>query len=145
MRSRTCFRRCREFQVPFSCFAPPNSFSVDPRASGPIFIFCAPGHVFGDSEFVGSRFHVFHSRKCFRWCEGRRVSFSCFALLDTFSAIPRASSPVFMFCTLGPIFGGTEGDGSRFHILHNRTRFGGTEGVGSRFYILRSLARFRRY
>jgi hypothetical protein len=88
LRSRTRFRRYRELRVPFSCFALPDSFSIIPRVSAPVFMFCGPGLIFGGSEGVGSRF----SR-----CQGRWVPFSCFALLDSFSAVPRASAPVFMF------------------------------------------------
>jgi hypothetical protein len=60
-------------------------------------MFCAPGVVFGGNKGVG-------------------VPFSCFALPDSFSAVPRASGPVFMFCVPGLIFGGTEGVGSRFDV-----------------------------
>jgi hypothetical protein len=191
--SRTRFRRCRGRRVPFSCFALPNSFSavlrasgpvfmfctpdsfsVVPWASGPVFKFCAPGLFFGCTEGVKSRFYVFRSRRCFRRYRGCRVPFSCFALLDSFSTIPRASGPVLLFCVPRLIFGGTEGVESRFHVLRSRTRFqryrghwvpfscfalsdsfsavprasrsvfkfsatghvfGGTEGIGSRFHV----------
>jgi hypothetical protein len=63
------------------------------------------------------------ARTFFRRSRGCRVSFSCFAFPDTFSAIPRASGPVLMFCAPGLIFDGTEGVGSRVHILRSRTRF----------------------
>jgi hypothetical protein len=43
--------------------------------------------------------------------------------------VPRASGPVFMFCALVIIFGGTESVGSRFQVLRARNRFGGTDGV----------------
>jgi hypothetical protein len=112
--SRTRFRRYREFRVPFSCFALPDSFSAVPRASGLIFMFCAPGLIFG--EIKGDR-------SCFGWYLGRRVPFSCFALPDSFSAVPRASAPVFLFCAPEHVFGGAEGVGSRFHVLRSRTRF----------------------
>jgi hypothetical protein len=75
--------------------------------SGAVLMFCAPGHVFGDTEGVGSRFHVLRSRTHFRRYRGHRVPFSCFAHPYSFSAIPRASGPVFMFCALGLIFGAT--------------------------------------
>jgi hypothetical protein len=122
-RSQTSFRRCRVRVVPFSCFARPNSFSTVPRTPDPIFMFSAPGHVFGVAEGVRSYFHVLRSRACF-WRGGRRrVPFSCFALPDKFSAVPRASGPIFMFFTLGLVLGVTEGVDSRFHVLHSRTRF----------------------
>jgi hypothetical protein len=65
-RSRTCFRRNRGRRVPFSSFALPYSFSKVPRASGAVFTFCAPGLIFGGTEGVGSRFHVFCSWTLFR-------------------------------------------------------------------------------
>jgi hypothetical protein len=85
-------------------FARLYSFSAVMRASGPVFMFCAPGLVFGGNEVVVSRFHVLRVR-------------------THFSAVPRASGPVFMFCAPGLIFGGTEGVGSRFHVLRAWTRF----------------------
>jgi hypothetical protein len=55
--------------------------------------------------------------------EGVRSSFSCAVLSDSFSAVPRALSPVFMFCASLPVLGCTEGVGSNFHILRSRTHF----------------------
>jgi hypothetical protein len=97
------------------------------RASVPVFMFCAPGLVSGDTEGVGSRFHfytpglifdgiegavsrfhILRSRTRFRRYRGRRVTFSCFARPDSFFAVPSASVPVFMFYALGLVFGGTE-------------------------------------
>jgi hypothetical protein len=86
-------------------------------------MFYAPGLFFGGREGVGSRFHVLRSRNLFRRYRGRRVRFSCFALPDSFWVVPRASGPVFIFCTVGPILGGTEGVGSSFHVLRSHTRF----------------------
>jgi hypothetical protein len=146
LRSQTHFQRYRGRRVLFSCFARPDSF-------------------FGGIEGVRSRLHVLRSMTCFRRCRVCRVTFSCFALPDMFSAVPRASSPVFMFCPPGFIFDGNEGAGSRFHVLRSRSRFpqyrghrvpsssfcspelilGGTEGVGSRFHVLRARTHFRRY
>jgi hypothetical protein len=123
LRSLARFRRYRGRRVPFSCFALPDSFSAVQRASGPVFMFCAPGLVFGGTEGVVSRFHVLRPRTRFRRYRGRRVPFSCYALLDSFSGVPSASGPVFMFCALGLIFGGNEGVGSRFHVLRSLTRF----------------------
>jgi hypothetical protein len=105
-RSWTCFRRYRGRRVPFSCFVQPESFSAVPSASGPVNLFCAPGHLFGVTERVGSRFHVFPSRTRFRRYRGRQVPFSCFALPDSFSTVPRVSCRVFLFCAYGLIFGG---------------------------------------
>jgi hypothetical protein len=44
--------------------------------------------------------------------------------LDSFSAVPRALSPFFMFCALRLVFGSTEGVKSNFHVLCSRTCFG---------------------
>jgi hypothetical protein len=98
LRTRTHFRRYRGRLVQFSCFMLPNSF-------------------LGGSEGFGTRF------LCFSRYLRRRVPFSCFALPDTSSTVRRASGPVFMFCTSELIFGGSEGFGSRFHILCARTHF----------------------
>jgi hypothetical protein len=123
LRSRTHFRLYRGLPVPFSCFARLESFSAVMRASGPVFIFCAPGLIFGSVECVGSCFHVLRARTCFRRYRGRLILFSYFACPDSFSAVLRTSGPVFMFCALGLIFGGTECVGFSFHVLRSRTRF----------------------
>jgi hypothetical protein len=123
LRSRTHFRRFRGRRVPFSCFALPDSFSTVPTGSGPIFMFCAAGLIFGGTAGVGSRFDVLRARTRFRRYRGRRDPFSCFALPYSFSAVPRASGPFFMFCAHGLIFGGTAGVGSLFQVLRFRTRF----------------------
>jgi hypothetical protein len=123
LRSRTRFRRCRVRRVPFSCFVLPDSFSALSNASGPYFMFCAPGLFFGGIEGVGFSFHVLRARTHFRRYRGRRVPFSCFPGPDSFSAVPTASGPVFMFCGHGIVFSDTEGVGSRFHVLRARTSF----------------------
>jgi hypothetical protein len=123
LHSRTHFRRFRGSRVPFSSSTLPDTFSAISRASDPVFIFYAPIRIFGDTGGVQSRFHVLHSRTRFRRCGGRQVSFSCFALPDSFSAVPRASGPVFMFCVHVLVFGCTDGVGSPFHVLRCRTRF----------------------
>jgi hypothetical protein len=164
-RSQTHFRRCRVRRVPFPCLARTDSFSAVPRSSNLVFLFSAPGRVFGDTVGVGSLF-------------------SRFALPGSFSAVQRASGPVFMFCAPGLVFGGTEGVRSLFHVWGCRTRFqryrgcrvpfftfcgpelffsdtegigslfhvcapglvfGGTEGVQSHFHVLRARTHFRRY
>jgi hypothetical protein len=63
LRSQNHFRR---YRVPFSCFARPDYFSTVPGASGPDFMFCAPGFFFGGTKGVPSRFYVFRSQTCFR-------------------------------------------------------------------------------
>jgi hypothetical protein len=106
------------------------------------FICCVSGLVFGGTEGIRSRFHVLRSwprfrryRGCrvpftvlrsrtrIRQYRGRRVPFSCFTFPDPFWAVPGASGPVFMFCAPGIVVGGTEGVGTRFHVLGSRTRF----------------------
>jgi hypothetical protein len=133
----------------FSCFALPNMFSAVPRVSSHVFMFCASGLVFGGPEGDGSSFHVLRvgtsylilrARTRLRRYRACRVLFSCFALPESFPAVPRASSHVFMFCAPdsfsavsrasglvfmfcapGHIFGGTEDVAAIF--LHARTRF----------------------
>jgi hypothetical protein len=142
LRSQTCLRRCRVHRVPVQCFVRPYSFSAVSRATGPIFMFCAPRHISGVMEGVGSRFDVLRSLTLFRRFRGRQVPFSyfalsdsfsavrghpdsisCFAPRDSFSALPRASGLVFMFCASGLIFYCTEGFGSRFIVLRTQTHF----------------------
>jgi hypothetical protein len=86
-------------------------------------MFCLPRLVFGGIEVVKSRFYVLRARTRFRRYRGRPVSFSCFALPDSFSAVPRASGLVLMFCAPENVFGGTEGVRSRFHVLRSQTHF----------------------
>jgi hypothetical protein len=131
-------------RVPFSCIAVPGSFSAISGASGPVFLFCSPGLVFGGPEGSGSRFHVLRARTRYRWCRGHRVPFSCFALPDSFSAVQRALGPVFMICAPGLIFDGT-GSGHVFLFCVTELVFGGIESVGSRFHVLRARTRFRLY
>jgi hypothetical protein len=121
--SRTRFWLYRRSQISFSYFARPDSFSAVLRASDPVYMFCAPGLVFGGNEGVGSCFHVLRARTCFLLYRGLRVQISCFVLLDLFSAVLRASGPVLMYCESGHIFCGTEGVGYRFHVLRAQTRF----------------------
>jgi hypothetical protein len=123
LRAQTRYWQYRGRRVQFSCFVLPDSFSTAPWASGPVFMICAPGLVFGATECVESRFHVLRSRTQFRRYRGRRFPFSCFALPDSFLAVPSASGPFFMFCALELVFGDIEGVGSRFHVLRSRSRF----------------------
>jgi hypothetical protein len=122
LRSQTHFRRYRWCRVPFSRFARPDSFSAVKGASSPIFVFSAPGLIFGGSEGVGSCFHVLRARTRFRRYRGRRVPFSCYALAESYLAVPRESCPVFMCCAPRHVFGCAECVGSRFHVLRSRTR-----------------------
>jgi hypothetical protein len=127
-------------------------------------MFCALVLFFVGSEDVGSRFnvlcfrthfqrfqgrrdpfHVLLARTCFRRYRGRRVPLSYFALPDSFSALPRALVPVFMFCAPGLISRSTEGVGSHFYVLHARTRFWRYRRRRVRFHVLPSRTCFRRY
>jgi hypothetical protein len=122
-RSRTHFRRYRGRRVPFSCFVRPDSFSAIPRASGLVFMFCAPVLFFGGTGGVWSRVLVLRARTHFRRFRGRRVPFSSFAPPYSFSTVPRAFRPVFMFFAPDHVFGGIEGVGTHFHVLRSRIRF----------------------
>jgi hypothetical protein len=121
-------------------------------ASGLVFMFCTPGLVLGGTEDAGSHFHILRSQTRFGRYRGLRIQFSCFALPDPFSVVPRASGPVscfalldsfwavpwasdqvFMFCAPKLVLGGTMGVGSRFHILRSRTRFGRYRGLRIQF------------
>jgi hypothetical protein len=136
LRFRTRLQRYRVRCVPCSCFVLLESIPAVPRASGPIFIFCDPELIFGGTEGVRSYFNVLRSRTHFRRYRGRRVPFSCLALPGSFSAVPRASGPIFMFCAPELIFGCTEGVRSRFHVFLARTlfrRFRGRRGPFSCF------------
>jgi Transposase family tnp2 len=84
LRAPTHFWRYRGRRIPFSGFARPDSFSTVPRVSCPVFMFCAPGLIFGDAECDGSCFHVLCIRTHFRRYRGRRDPFSRFALPDSF-------------------------------------------------------------
>jgi hypothetical protein len=128
LRSQARFGRYRGCEVPFSCFALPNSFWSESRAFGPVFMFCAPELVLSGTECVGSHFHILHCRTHFRRYRRRRDQFLCFALPHSFWVVPRASGPVFMFYAPGLVFGGTEGVGYRFHVLRSRTPFGRYRG-----------------
>jgi hypothetical protein len=123
LRSQTHFRRCRVRRVPFSCFVFTVSFSAVSSASGPVFMLCSPVLVFSGAECLGSRFHGLRARTNFLRYRGRREPFSCLARPYSFSTVPRASFPVFMFCALVLIFGGTEGVVSLFHVLSSQTHF----------------------
>jgi hypothetical protein len=165
LRAWNRFRLYRGSRVPFACFARHDSFSTVVRASGPVFMFCALGLVFGGTEGVGSRFHVLCAQTNYRRRQGlqmsfscfalpdsfrryreRRVPFSCFALLDSFSAIPRASSPVFKFCAQNH-FRRYRGSRVSFSSFARMDLFSAvpralTEGVGSRSQVLRARTLF---
>jgi hypothetical protein len=108
------------------------SFHV-PRASCLVFIFCVPGPVIDGTKGNRSSFHILRSWTRFRRYRGCRVQFSCFALPDPFSGVPRESGPVFIFLALKPIFDGTEGVGSSFHVLRSVTHFQRYRGSRAQF------------
>jgi hypothetical protein len=104
LRFRNHFRRYQGRRVTFSCFTLPNLFLALPMASGPVFIFCALGLVFGATwasepvfifsthelifgsiDGIGSRFHILRSRTYFRRYRGRQSPFSYFPLTNSFS------------------------------------------------------------
>jgi hypothetical protein len=152
LRTRAHFRRYRGCRGSFSCFEVPNSFWAVPKPSGLVFKFCAPGHVFGGTEGVGSLFHVLCSWTLFVRYRGRRVSFSSFALPDSFSTVLRASGLVFMFCAPGLFLGVTEGVGAHFQVLRSWTRFWRYRGRRVLFFkfcasehFLGAVVHFRRY
>jgi hypothetical protein len=119
LRSQTRFWRYRGRRVPFSCFALPDTFSKVPKLSGVDFMFYAPEFISGGTKGVEYHFQVLHSRTRFRRYRGRRGSFLCFPLPDSFWAVPRPPGPVFMFCALEFVSGGTEDLRSRWHILRS--------------------------
>jgi hypothetical protein len=86
-------------------------------------MFCAPGLIFIVTEGVVYHHLVWRSRSRFHRNRARRVLFSCFVFSNSFLAVPRASGPVFMFCSLGRNFGGKKGVGFRFDVLRSRTYF----------------------
>jgi hypothetical protein len=122
---------------------------------GSRFMFCAPGLVFGGNEGAGYRFHVL--------CSWSRFLLSSFALLDSFSAVSRASTPVLIFgartrfrqyrgrrvpfsCFALPdsVSAIMRASGLVFLFCALGHVFDGMEGVRSRFHVLRALAHFRR-
>jgi hypothetical protein len=156
-------------------FCSPGLVFGGTRSGGSFFMFCAHDLIFGGTEGLGSRFHVLRVLTRFQRYRRRRVPFSCFTLLDSFSAVSRASALVFMFCAPVLVCRGTEGVRSRFHVLSSRTHFrqyrgrrlpfswfvlpdtfsvvprasdlifSDTECIGSRFHVLRARTRFRRF
>jgi hypothetical protein len=101
------FSSVRRVSGPVFMFSTPEHVFGGSEGVGPVFMYCAPVLIFGGTEGVGNHFHILCSRTRFRRYRGCRLSFSCFALPESFSAVPRVSVPVFMFCASGLIFGGT--------------------------------------
>jgi hypothetical protein len=86
-------------------------------------MFCMPVLIFDGTEGVGSHFHVLRSLSRFQRFRGRRVPASYFSQSYSFSAVPWPLASVFMCLAPGLVFSGTDGVGSRFHILHALTHF----------------------
>jgi hypothetical protein len=107
-------------------------------------MFCVPGLIFGHTEVVGSYFNVLRARTHFRRYRRRQVSFSCFALSDTFWAVRKESGPFSCFAFPDYVFGDTVGVDSRLMFCAPKLICGGTDGVGSRFHVLHSPTRFSR-
>jgi hypothetical protein len=91
------FRRYRGRHISFSYFTLPNLLLAVPRASDLFFMFYVAGLDLGATEHVISLFHVLRSGTRFRRYRGRQIPFSCFTLPDSFTTVPKASTPVFMF------------------------------------------------
>jgi hypothetical protein len=142
-----------------------DSFGAVPRASGLFFIICSPGVILYVNEGVSSRFHILRSWTRFRPYRGRRVLFASFALPNSFWMVPRATSPISMFCVPELVLGGIEGVGSCFNFFALPDSFwavprasdpvfilyalghvcGCTEGVRPLFHYLCSRTHFGRY
>jgi hypothetical protein len=144
-------------------FARSDSFSAVPRASTPIFMFCVPGHIFGGTEGVGSRFHVLCARTHFRRYRGSRVAFSSFSPVLVFDDTESVDSHFIFLCARSN-FWQYRGRRLPFSLFAPRDSFSavsrmwtpvfkfcalglvfdGTEGGDSRFKVLGSQTRFRR-
>jgi hypothetical protein len=84
-----------------------------PRAQGQVFRFYSPGLIFGGTEGARSSFHVLRSGLIFDDNKGVRSRFFV-SFLDSFSAVPKVSSLVLIFCAPGPVFRATEDVGYTF-------------------------------
>jgi hypothetical protein len=118
LHAQTHFWRCRVRRVPFSCFVRPNFF--------------------GGPEGDRSRVHVLRDGTHFWRYGGRQVPFSCFARLNLFSTVSRVLAP-------RVVSRGTEGVGSRFHVLLSLTRFQQFRGRRDPFSCFARPDSFRRY
>jgi hypothetical protein len=145
LRSRTRFHRCRGRRVPFSCFARPHSLSAEPRASGPVIMFCAPELVLGDTEGIGSRFNVFALMNSFTVVPRASGLVFMVGAPGLVSTVPTASGPVFIFRAPRLVLGVTQGVGPVFMFCAPGLIFGCSEGAVSRFHVLRSRTYFRQF
>jgi hypothetical protein len=111
--------------------------------SGLVFIFCALGLNFGGTEGIVSRFYVLCSRTHFRRYRERRVPFSCFAPLDSFTTVHSAPILVFMFSALpDPFWVVLSSSDHDFICCAPRLVLGATKGAVSRFHVLRPCTHF---
>jgi hypothetical protein len=161
-RARTRFRQYRGRRVPFSCFACTDSCSAVPMASGPVFMFYAPEHVFCDidgSRFhvlqsrtrfrwysgVGYRFHVLCARTRFRWYRGRRVPFHVLRARTHFRWYRWRRVPFSCFALPDTFSAVSRVSGNVLIFCAPGLAFGGTKGVSYHFNVFLSLNIFRRY
>jgi hypothetical protein len=89
------YRACR---VPSSCFALLESFHVVPRASGPIFMFCAPGLVSAVPRDVSEQWEVMQDIKTQHneimiMIETLQTTIYNFRLLKEEASEPRSGTP----------------------------------------------------
>jgi hypothetical protein len=87
-------------------FLLPDPFSAVLRALGPVFKFCALEPIRAEPR-APSLILMFHAPE--QVFDGTESSFSCSALSDSFSAVLRASGPVFLLCPPGLVFDGSKG------------------------------------
>jgi hypothetical protein len=85
------------------------------------------------------------SQTRFLWFKGHLIPFSCFAILNSFGPVPRASGRMFMFSLPYSFSTVPRASGLVIMFCAQKLIFSGTEGVGSRFYILCFRNHFRRY
>jgi hypothetical protein len=128
---QTHFRRYRGRRVPFSYFALLDPIWAVPRTSVPVFMFCASVLIFSGTDDAQSSFHVLPPGLIFGGTKDIGVSFLCFAIPDSFWAVPRASGSVFIFCAFGLIFDSTDGARFSFMFCASGLIFDGIEGAGS--------------
>jgi hypothetical protein len=108
-------------------------------------MFCTSGLIFGGNEGVESRFYALRSRNRFRRYRGRRVLFSCFALSDSFSVVPRSLGPFSCFTLLDSFSAVPRASGPVFMFCAPELSIGSTVGIVVRFPVLRAQTCFRRY
>jgi hypothetical protein len=96
--------------------------------SAPVFMFCVPGLVFNGTVVVGYHFLVLRAQTSIRQFRGLRVPFSVIVHTYSFSTVPRASGPVFMFCVPGLFSAVSKASSSVFMSCAPRLIFDGYQG-----------------